>query len=65
MGNYSFGLEDWQVYAIQQVLGLLTDFENGTTTSFTRETVEKRLDKMGRLEFLVGEVDPDDGHGEV
>lgn len=52
MGNYSIGLEDWQVEAIQQILGLWTDFDDGTTSAFAQHEVEKRLKKLGRLSIV-------------
>lgn len=53
IGNYSIDLDDWQVYAIQQILGLHTDFKDGTTWAFSRHDVEKRLNKLGRLTMVV------------
>lgn len=57
IGNYSIDLEDWQVEAIQQILGLRTNFDDWdgnsfTTTAFARHEVEKRLDKLGRLSIV-------------
>ena len=52
IGNYSIDLEDWQVEAIQQILGLWTDFEENTTSAFARHEVEKRLNKLGRLSIV-------------
>lgn len=42
-GSYTIPLEDWQVDAIQQVLGLRTDFDNGAVVAFTRAEVEKHM----------------------
>ena len=53
MGNYSIGLDDWQVEAIQQILGLWTDYDDGTTSAFSQTEVEKRLKKLGRLQIVV------------
>ena len=49
MGNYTIGLDDWQVEAIQQILGLWTDFSDGTISAFAPHEVEKRMKKLGRL----------------
>lgn len=61
IGNYSIDLEDWQVEAMQQILGLRAEFsedENGyfaNIIGFAREEVEKRIQKMGRLAMVVEE----------
>jgi len=50
-GGSSIDLEDWQMFAIQQVLGLeIIPDRNGNgyqVNYFTRKTVAERLKKMG------------------
>lgn len=53
MGTYTIPLEDWQIDAIQQILGLYTDFDDGSTMAFSQNEVEKRLKKVGRLSIVV------------
>ena len=50
-GGVHLPLEEWQYQAICQLLGLsVIEDDNGVEiTSFTRETVAKRLKKMGIL----------------
>lgn len=55
IGNYSIELEDWQVEAIQQVLGLRYDFDTSIATFFAPHEVEKRVKEMGRLVLVVDE----------
>lgn len=58
IGNYNIELQDWQVYALQQILGLYTDFNDGSIRAFSKSVVEKRLNKIGRLSIVVdGTID--------
>jgi len=52
--QYTIPLEDWQVYAIQQVLGLYVDREE-YIHYFSRAEVGHRIKKMGELAIVVDE----------
>jgi hypothetical protein len=50
-GGNSIDLEDWQIFAIQQVLGIeIIPQQNGyEIRQFTKQVVAERLKKMGIL----------------
>ena len=53
-GNYAFELEDWQVDAIQQVLGIYLN-SNGDIVYLPKTEVEKRIEKIGRIAIEIDE----------
>lgn len=53
-GNYAFELEDWQVDAIQQVLGIYLN-SNGDIVYLPKAEVEKRIEKIGRIAIEIDE----------
>ena len=53
-GNYAFELEDWQVDAIQQVLGIYLN-SNGDIVYLSEAEVKKRIEKIGRIAIEIDE----------
>lgn len=53
-GNYAFELEDWQVDAIQQVLGIYLN-SNGDIVYLSEDEVKKRIEKIGRIAIEIDE----------
>lgn len=53
-GNYAFELEDWQVDAIQQVLGIYLN-SNGDIVHLSEAEVKKRIEKIGRIAIEIDE----------
>ena len=59
-GGNSIALEDWQMFAIQQVLGLeiIPDKDGYVVKHFTKHAVAERLNKMGILKEAEREEKP-------
>lgn len=51
---YSVDVNELQLFAIQQVLGLHEN-ENGDISMFSNESIKNRLEKMGILDVIVEE----------
>lgn len=47
-------LDDWQLNAIQRLLGIELH-EDGTSTEFPREFVEEQLKKIGKWSIVIND----------